>query len=773
MNALYEAGQAFGFEPEQIEALVFFWDLPHKTPEELRTILRTRLYLSNPLIDQFISTFSSCMHEQHFDIPAFCQQLWSKHQVLEASALLLYFQQQYFNKPSIEERTTQLTQFTLDQTEKIKSLASTTFAMTAREETTRPADMVLIFGAKAKTCALYYHYFQMESAKYSKGLGKPYIFLSTRPLLNDRTDNPAQDSTFFYPSEATQTYHDYLRTQYLPRYNHFLAKSFFSTKPEQFKPITVLTEGLVMFERYEHMFQISFESAYEQQQLQAIYTEQQDAFGFYSAALSLAVRNRDVTPHGTIALSSLQPYLSYYEALFEAVKQEFMSQMGIEGTSFHALRGIAYGPSNEPSPALIAQRLAAVIDIKYPHATKTLQKQIGFDNFAIIPKESLRAVYLPKPVLFVCSSTGDAELAKDTIRRLSALGRNCTIISFAIADITLSLTQFAQDVPQVSIVAHLNDKPIMECHEHEIRDYIHIQGFAHAYVGLPSNDADEMAFKLALVLHIPVVFVNEFMFEPPCTHVLWHYREALLAKENITFTESLASSVVFAIALKRQIIGHRSLFASTSQAMISSQERSIMHTQLNVGVEQRLIVVSGTTQMKGVDTTFLNALLNELPRYPSIQVRYSIHPSVKETMSDYIQSLIEVANEFPVIEQFKIILNSAIINKITPDCIKKIQSSPWVCAVNISGPQALEITDGFAQAVPGAAVNTNAMRSKPTFSGGNAALLPKVWFAEHTNVFFQAVATFDREAPLIPHTLKELGLSEENTPADVLVRLMM
>jgi hypothetical protein len=54
MTALYTAGAASNYSPAQVEALVFFWDLPNKTPEEIRVILKNRLYLSDHLIEQFI-----------------------------------------------------------------------------------------------------------------------------------------------------------------------------------------------------------------------------------------------------------------------------------------------------------------------------------------------------------------------------------------------------------------------------------------------------------------------------------------------------------------------------------------------------------------------------------------------------------------------------------------------------------------------------------------------------------------------------------------------
>lgn len=762
-SALYESGKAFGFNTEQVEALVFFWDLPNKTSEDIRAILKQRLQLSHHLIEQFLQTYSACMNESQFNIPAFCHQLWSTKQTLEASALFLYFQQQYFTKSSIQESSTRITPFIEKQenAEKIRSFANTIFDMCAERSIEDQPVLTLLLGGKAKTCALYYRYFLKNELK------NPWIFLSTRLLSNDATDNPISTPEFEYNPNLTQTYHSYLKEHYIERYNQFLARNF-----PNIEPITEPTEGLVMFERYEKTFNRSFEIAYDSKLINAIYTGTAYAIDFYRQALKQAVEKQILQPNATIALSSLQPYLSYYEALFDVIKNELAIQLGRDGNYLNTIQGIAYGPSNEPEPAIIAQRIAAIIDINYPNATINLKKRLGFDNAGIILKESLRANYSAKPLLFVCSSEGDRKLAELTIRRLSHAGRQCTILSLAIPSITRSLREFTKTLEHVSMLEELNNKPILECHEKEIATYIHRCGFSSAYIGLPSADTDEMAYKVALALDIPIIFVNEWMSIPPKSHTVWRYRDALIAKPKIHFTESLATSNVFP-ADRRSIISHPSLALSPAVSM-SAEEQLRVRDLLVVPSKYPLVIISGTTREQNVDMTFLTELLEELPNHPTIQMRYSIHPGIQNKL-DYIEKLLLVAQQTRAkAEQFKIILNQAIVKDLEAYAVEQLKSSPWILMVDVSGPKATEASDGFAQAVQGANTNHCAKQKKPAFSRGNQPLLPNSWFADNPCHFFQAASKYHQEeVHLIAHNSEEIGINDEYTPDNILAQLML
>lgn len=763
-SALYESGKALGFNSEQVDALVFFWDLPNKTPDDIRAILNQRLQLSDHLIEQFLQTLSVCMSENPFNISAFCQQLWSNKQTLEASALLLYFQQQYFTKSSIQESSTRVTPFIekKENAEKIKVFANTIFDMCAERSIKGQADITFLFGGKAKTCALYYSYFQQN------GLKNPCIFLSTRSLSNDATDNPSPTPEFYYERNEPQTYHDYLKGNYLERYNQFLARYFINSVS-----ITEPTEGLVMFERYEKMFNISFEDAYDKKLINVIYTSTQNAMDFYRQALRQAVENQVLQPNMTIALATLQPYFSYYEALFDVVKNEVAIQLGQDSDYLNTVNRVAYGPSNVPNPSIIAQRLAAVIDINYQNATINLKKRLGFDNAVIIPKESLRANYIAKSLLFVFSSEGDRALGEATIRRFSRAGRKCTILSLAIPSITQSLIEFTKTLEHVSMFTEqINNKPILDCHEEEIAAYIHSCGFSSIYIGLPSENNDEMAYKLALRLNMPVIFNNEWMSIPPSDHAVWRYRGALISNPNIHFTESLAASNIFP-ADRRSIISHLSLAKSPATSM-SIEEQLGIRNVLEVNSEQPLVIVSGTTREQSVDMTFLTELLEELPNHPSIQMRYSIHPGIKNK-ADYIEKLLIVTQQAQIKEkQFKIILNHTIIKDLNPEKVEQFKSSPWILIADVSGPKATEASDGFAQAVQGAITNRCAKQKKPAFSRGNQPLLPSTWFADAPCHFFQAVSEYHQEkVHPAAHTLEEIGINDENSPDNALAQLML
>ena len=260
------------------------------------------------------------------------------------------------------------------------------------------------------------------------------------------------------------------------------------------------------------------------------------------------------------------------------------------------------------------------------------------------------------------------------------------------------------------------------------------------------------------------------MFEPPREHAIWQYHNLLCQKENIQFAVPLSGTSLFAGHPRRHIVGHRALSKMSSYIPMSIDQKHAILAQLNVISTDRLAVISGTTQPPGVDTEFLSTLLDELPKHPTVQLRFSIHPGVKQDMVIYIDSLIAIAKQTytGTGNQFKIILNDKIKEKLTPAQIAEFLAEPFIIETNVSGPDASSAADAIAQAVPGELVNTAASQGKPTFvtQADNHSLLPSSWVTNSSACFFTAL-------PTKPHTLAELCLSEDVTEAEVITRLML
>ncbi|MCR9191460.1 MAG: hypothetical protein NXI01_02220 [Gammaproteobacteria bacterium] len=368
--------------------------------------------------------------------------------------------------------------------------------------------------------------------------------------------------------------------------------------------------------------------------------------------------------------------------------------------------------------------------------------------------------------IFFCSSIGDTNLAQATIRSLNKKpGHLCTTI--ALSDtVTDHLTTFADEFNSVTTIVQINEQPIADCSNHDIAEFVRRSNFSHAFVGMPSDSQDERAMQIASALDIPVTFASEFMFEPPSGHRIWRYQEALCQKNNLQFAVPLLSTGLFSEHPRRYAIGHLSLNTVFSNVAISTDEKLATKSQLLVQDTDRLAVVSGTTQNPGVDTEFLTVLLGELPNHPSVQLRYSIHPGVKQNMTEYIKTLIAVAENAGVTQQFKIILNNAIKAKLPPTDLSDLLRSPWIIDTNVSGNAASSAADAVAQAVPGALVNTSAAQGKPTFAHGNKPLLPDSWFSENIVLFFST-------APGTPHQITELGFTKDHTVAEIMAALML
>ncbi len=160
-----------------------------------------------------------------------------------------------------------------------------------------------------------------------------------------------------------------------------------------------------------------------------------------------------------------------------------------------------------------------------------------------------------------------------------------------------------------------------------------------------------------------------------------------------------------------------------------------IHRDINKNNE--CIFISGTTQPVEVDQELLKALLEEIStgKYEHVQLRFGMHPGVKSA-DDYLNGLLKVCADYPKTKnQFKIILTPQFKSKLRSSI-----SSEFILEADISGPDAAEVADRIAQAVPGALLNEAALKGKPAYFHKQSSVpyLPSSLFSGDIKVFFTA-----------------------------------
>lgn len=364
--------------------------------------------------------------------------------------------------------------------------------------------------------------------------------------------------------------------------------------------------------------------------------------------------------------------------------------------------------------------------------------------------------------LFILSSAGDTDLAKETIKRMVASGSDEPIH-------ILALTEMAQnrikDLPlhfsitNASLVEILGTSsvPLELSKEHTsyLNDYITSHFIDRAYVGVPSPLGENLAFQIAEGLEIPFVVAYEFMFKPE-GHGLWSYAPKIAEKKLATFAVPLPSAEADLIACvpdaKVRSIGHLSIDKAMGVTGVDSAD---IRSKLRISDGETFVFISGTTQPHVVDCTFLDALLAELAtgKYPATQLRFGIHPGVKE-MPIYLNHLLEVCKKYPTTEaQCKIIVPKALD-------VTSFEGNRFLLQEDVNGPMASSAAEAIAQGVPGALLNEAALLGKPAYFHGEATpYLPRSLFADNLARFFSAIPRPYR------CTRTELGLPELDAPA--------
>jgi hypothetical protein len=113
-------------------------------------------------------------------------------------------------------------------------------------------------------------------------------------------------------------------------------------------------------------------------------------------------------------------------------------------------------------------------------------------------------------------------------------------------------------------------------------------------------------------------------------------------------------------------------------------------------------------------------------------------------------------------KQVKFILPENISKNLDPSLNL---DSNFILRADIKGDDAASAADRIAQAVPGALLNTGAIKGKPSYFHVKSSnpYLPESWFAQNISGFFKA-----KKTPV--HTQEELGLKD--TAPNLLAALM-
>lgn len=375
--------------------------------------------------------------------------------------------------------------------------------------------------------------------------------------------------------------------------------------------------------------------------------------------------------------------------------------------------------------------------------------------------------------LFIVSSVGDTDLAKETIKRLLASGYSDPIF---ILPLTGTASKRVSDLHENPILKILALEGILRSSEIpprlDVEQFTLINNFIRdnhidmAYVGVPSPSKEDLPFQIATALKIPFVIASEFMFKAE-DHCFWSYVRGLANNEYCSFAVPLpgAEADIKEIApeAKVQLMGHLSIDKGMAAAPIINVAE--IRKELAVPEDERFIFVSGTTQEHAVDNAFLDALLAELKKHPKLQIRLGIHPGVSD-LQKYVDLLLETCRRYPEASaQFKIILPETIRAKLADAAAYR--EDPFVVLAEINGATASNAADSVAQAVPGALLNEAAIKGKPVYSHGKALpYLPGYLFAKD-------IATFFSMPSKEKCTLPELGLAGDvvDSPS-IMMRIM-
>lgn len=358
---------------------------------------------------------------------------------------------------------------------------------------------------------------------------------------------------------------------------------------------------------------------------------------------------------------------------------------------------------------------------------------------------TLQPIQKQNALAFFVSSAGDTDLAKSTIEKLIEQDSKNTIFVIPLTTTAADRTKSMTGIKHVSLADITNQTNMLSQKQINQEDLAKISAFVannnivRAYIGVPSPIDEEIPYQIANQLNIPCTVAYEFMFKPE-NHSFWKHAKTLAAKKNCDFATPLKSASQDILALdptaRVHEIGHLCIDRSfaTNAASHTSVKSSLLIKETD-----ELIFISGTTQPTQIDNDFLTALLSELStgKHPHIQIRFGLHPGIKE-LDSYLNTLLATCNNYPMTaDQFKFILPEQLEKRLQNI---PFLDHPFILRANISGPDATQAADKIAQAVPGALLNESALRGKPSYFHDQTVrpYLPTSWFATTISALFSA-----------------------------------
>lgn len=345
---------------------------------------------------------------------------------------------------------------------------------------------------------------------------------------------------------------------------------------------------------------------------------------------------------------------------------------------------------------------------------------------------SLKDVMKMTTVFFV-TSAGDTDLAIATADRLFT-EQNQQKICFAplsklaadrISKHTFSMNNKAElDVfPQLDLIV---DNKLHEEGVTNISAYLKRNAVTSAYFGVPSsNNPNETlaAFELAEQLdeNLNKIIAFEYLYKEE-NHPIWDKLPKLAALKKTTISvptyDALDDVLPNGISGKFEVVGHLCFDKAKQQlSTTATDDTNKTREQLNLKESDKLAVISGTSIGQSADLPFVKAILEELKtgRYNNLQLRFAIHPGVKEPIK-YFSELLNLCEEYPkCAKQFKIILTPEFLAQKLENHQFDAKYEKFVQRCSVSGPAASNAAKAVAQAVPGALVNESAVLGKDAY----------------------------------------------------------
>ena len=354
-----------------------------------------------------------------------------------------------------------------------------------------------------------------------------------------------------------------------------------------------------------------------------------------------------------------------------------------------------------------------------------------------------------KIALFV-RDTGDTNLALETAKYLRQQGHQTVFISLSKTAETLIL-----NAAKLALLQHKSIYELLHCNPEVIKlqrcthkqlvkimKFLREEGITHVYLGVPSDQDNEITYQIAERLRHTPLIVSEYMFRPPATHKIWSHLPKLKQNPHLHWgVPLLPAQIDFDLGLDHtHHNGHLSIDRGIAPI---TEDIPTIRKELGIAADELLLVMSTVSAKRqdqiSDDIAFLQTLLDELIRQPKVQLRLSLHPGIDD-LDAYLAQLSDLYTNNGAPSRFQVILQPALYKRLrNPEALHK--NNALFLYKNISGSQAVAAADYMSQAVPGGLLNEIAVRGKQVYtqlSPTEPPYLPSECFALSPARFFSA-----------------------------------